>query len=602
VESLPKSHGQKPVTDNIRMTPQRKKAMEQLLTSETEYCYALMNVHNYYLRPMKNAVLQHKIPITESDISTIFGCFENICQLHLNVLKTLEINFRKDFTPGEVFVKIAPMMKIYITYAMGAEKRRDLLKKLRRITKIEYFLAECKRESKSEFDLEHFLELPMNRLYVYENIFQAIIDHTPESSSDKERMISVVKTIKSIYEQVEKKYRGSDEVGKVLEISNRISGLPDGLDLVAPYRVFVKEGPLDMTQSDWKKTKPQSYFVFLFNDLLVVAKKPSKFTSGSRRYICELVLKLHECHIDRTRDGRAAFVLFMPKNGVFYSFYCSDQTMKESWSSAIQKTCDNIKNTRQQRLLSNPTSDESPTMKLKVNLVCGRNLLPTLHDVADIFCLFRLSSQSQASAVSGGDKGFRSHPLWEQEFFFDVYDPSVEFLEVSVRDKKQNRLLGKTKIDLEELFDYVKVEKWYRLEGNRGELLIGLTIGPTFVSTPSSKARSRTNKVSDTNKQSTNVPQAKVSTSTPSENSNNNNAANANTGVNANTVNIAKTTNTTDNPKPISLHIRNYTNTSNPERPNLWLGSRRADYSSRQPRATDSAVMCNKDTPNSPAK
>jgi hypothetical protein len=202
------------------MTPQRKKAMEQLLTSETEYCYALMNVHNYYLRPMKNAVLQHKIPITESDISTIFGCFENICQLHLNVLKTLEINFRKDFTPGEVFVKIAPMMKIYITYAMGAEKRRDLLKKLRRITKIEYFLAECKRESKSEFDLEHFLELPMNRLYVYENIFQAIIDHTPESSSDKERMISVVKTIKSIYEQVEKKYRGSDEVGKVLEISN----------------------------------------------------------------------------------------------------------------------------------------------------------------------------------------------------------------------------------------------------------------------------------------------------------------------------------------------------------------------------------------------
>jgi hypothetical protein len=71
---------------------------------------------------------------------------------------------------------------------------------------------------------------------------------------------------------------------------------------VAPHRVFVKEGPLEMMQSIWRKTKPQSYFVFLFNDLLIVTKRPSKITSG-KRCVCELALKLYECQIDDVHDG-----------------------------------------------------------------------------------------------------------------------------------------------------------------------------------------------------------------------------------------------------------------------------------------------------------
>jgi hypothetical protein len=42
-------------------------------------------------------------------------------------------------------------------------------------------------------------------------------------------MYSVLKTIKTIYEQIERKQRGTDEVAKVVEISNRISGLPEDL-------------------------------------------------------------------------------------------------------------------------------------------------------------------------------------------------------------------------------------------------------------------------------------------------------------------------------------------------------------------------------------
>lgn len=150
-------------------------------------------------------------------------------------------------------------------------------------------------------------------------------------------------------------------------------------------------------QSVWRKTKPQSYFVFLFNDLLIATKKPSKITSG-KRCVCELALKLHECQIDYTRDGiifssqpliqsftpfsllffslslshhiqsffwtrshflncfcsaQAAFVLHLPKKDIYYSFYCSDRTMRESWRSAILKTFETIKSSRQQYDIEN---------------------------------------------------------------------------------------------------------------------------------------------------------------------------------------------------------------------------------------------------------
>jgi hypothetical protein len=72
-------------------------------------------------------------------------------------------------------------------------------------------------------------------------------------------------------------------------------------------------------------------------------------------------------------------------------------------------------------------------------------------------------------------------------------DPSIEVLEISVRDKKENRVLGTTKIELDDLFDYVKVEKWYCLDESRGELLVGLTIGPTFSRVSSSTSSSARN-------------------------------------------------------------------------------------------------------------
>ena len=78
-----------------------------------------------------------------------------------------------------------------------------------------------------------------------------------------------------------------------------------------------------MKQSDWKKQRASSFFVFLFNDMVLVTKKPSKSTrtlsragsdryvlgklSTSRRFAVEAIINLHETHLDHGEEGNEFF-------------------------------------------------------------------------------------------------------------------------------------------------------------------------------------------------------------------------------------------------------------------------------------------------------
>jgi hypothetical protein len=89
-------------------------------------------------------------------------------------LKALEINFSKNATPGEVFKKMAPMMKVYTGYIADRGRSTETLRKFRGNTKISRFLDECKEKSGHAKELEELLELPYRRLDVYENLLQVL--------------------------------------------------------------------------------------------------------------------------------------------------------------------------------------------------------------------------------------------------------------------------------------------------------------------------------------------------------------------------------------------------------------------------------------------
>jgi hypothetical protein len=479
--------------DNAATQFMRKKALDEVLKSESEYVIYLILVNQNYLQPLKQAAATKRIPITEKDVAALFSCFESVCKFHQSFLKALEINFAKHATPGEVFKKMAPMMKVYTGYIADQVRSTETLRKFRRNTKISNFLDECKEKSGQAKDLEDLLDLPYQRLDVYENLLQSLISLTPKDHPDYKTLEEAQNVIHSVNQEIQEKNREREDRGKILEISNKITGMPPRVALVAPHRVFFKEGPLEMKQSDWKKQRASSFFVFLFNDMVLVTKKPSKL-STSRRFAVEAIINLHETHLDHGEEDRVAFSLYVSKKDISYTFYAEDHNKKKEWFETIERCLHGLKNVRS-RTLDNKGDDTTAT-KLKIKLIAGKNMLPSLYDRAHLVVIFRVGENVIESKVKTANDIYVCNPLWDEEFVMEVSDPSTDMLRVTVKDTSSDRILGKTKIVLSDLYEYVPSEKWYTLKEavnieRPGEISLCLTLGEGFQSAPAGPLKSR---------------------------------------------------------------------------------------------------------------
>lgn len=74
-------------------------------------------------------------------------------------------------------------------------------------------------------------------------------------------------------------------------------------------------------------------------------------------------------------------------------------------------------------------------------------------------------------------------PQWDEKFLMVVKNPYEQTLQIEVRDKSNDECLGLVQIPLADFYDYVENVSWRQLQvnnQNRGELLVGITIGPSF--------------------------------------------------------------------------------------------------------------------------
>lgn len=134
------------------------------------------------------------------------------------------------------------------------------------------------------------------------------------------------------------------------------------------------------------------------------------------------------------------------------------------------------------RTLDNKGDDTTAT-KLKLKLIAGKNILPSLYgksrwsaiapsftsdvndpDRAHLVVIFRVGENVIESKVKTANDIYVCNPLWDEEFVMEVSDPSTDMLRVTVKDTSSDRILGKTKIVLSDLYEYVPSEKWYTLK------------------------------------------------------------------------------------------------------------------------------------------
>ncbi|VDD79832.1 unnamed protein product [Mesocestoides corti] len=268
-----------------------EEARFEIITSEASYYKSLtVLIDLFYKAPVFNPSAPNAV-ITEFDKHQLFSNIVNIHATSENLLHSLETSFRKDPLMENIceilYEHSETKLSYYVTYVKNQMyQTRTLSKLLNRPAFKEALIQIQSMPQCSSLDLNSFLVLPMQRVMRLRLLVAAVLHYTPKSSpayesglvalASLEKLISDCNTQKGHMEQKERLVTLSSQ----LEFKSTLRAVGTG------SRELIKEGNLRLLGtsnlpnaafrrklSDTFKNKPTQITLFLFTDLLLIAKR-----------------------------------------------------------------------------------------------------------------------------------------------------------------------------------------------------------------------------------------------------------------------------------------------------------------------------------------
>lgn len=261
----------------------RARVAQELVETERSYVYQLGLIVQQYLNPLRLAVDNKKEIITPADIKNIFGGIEVIYQYNSALLKTLEqrvAQWSDAQTLADIFSEMTVYLKAYNPYISSYTNAMDTIDRYMTNSAFVAFQNNAKRLKDARgLVLTDLLIIPIQRIPRYVMLLQELARSTPTTHPDFQPTLESLAKVKQLADKVNDYKREVENSTKVLTIQQSISGkLP--VKLFAPHRRFVREGKLSLLTGNDKKARAR--FCFLFNDLLLVAKKKKEGYSYKR--------------------------------------------------------------------------------------------------------------------------------------------------------------------------------------------------------------------------------------------------------------------------------------------------------------------------------
>jgi len=237
--------------------------ISEFLKSEREYVKVLDTVVNVFINPMKKIV-------SADHFKSVFSVMKNIMIMNKRLLQSLHersIAQKQDcnFCVGDILAEFCSESKNYVSYCNNLENALITLESCRKNSEVEDFLE------KTEFtglcgntDLPTLLSKPLARIAKYLVLVRDILQHTPNTHPDYNSVSSVVAEMEKVGGIVHEARRRSDNLHKILEIQNSISGVEKS-NIWTSGRVFLREGNF-VRMAKMKTTK---LHFFLFNDVII---------------------------------------------------------------------------------------------------------------------------------------------------------------------------------------------------------------------------------------------------------------------------------------------------------------------------------------------
>ncbi|XP_048241780.1 rho guanine nucleotide exchange factor 39-like isoform X1 [Haliotis rufescens] len=336
--------------EKARREKRRRKIERELFETEKTYLGHLELIQKYFDFPLKFACI-----IPDDAHSRIFSNSEQIYGVNQRLFELME-----QTTVGQAFHHLGPFLKLYSTYANNHEQAISTLQEWRQKKPefADYIQRQEYRPELKGLKLNALLITPVQRIPRYKMLLEDLLQHTCEDHHDHHHLAEATRQIAEIASHINEHIRQHENFQKMLTIQNCFdSSAPK---ILAPGRVFIKEGTLNKVARKGGRSHERMFF--LFSDILLYGK-PKLLDGGSRTYNCCCVLPLKHCQIHPVfipnaarSDGGGMFQVTCKDESLL--LYSDDQHNAKAWSDALEKAVMKLCTDRQ--TLRKPSSHKMP--------------------------------------------------------------------------------------------------------------------------------------------------------------------------------------------------------------------------------------------------
>ncbi|XP_042873803.1 protein ECT2-like isoform X6 [Penaeus japonicus] len=267
---------------DLKQLSARQRVFHELVKTECNYVNILDTIEKVIKGPLESIVQPGGPMLDAQELKFIFGNLPPIHEVHKrmrNDLLQLAHNWSDDASIGDIILKYSSdLQAAYPPFINYFENMKEMLQRIsierprfHAFLKIAQNKPECGRQS-----FQELLIRPVQRLPSMSLLINDILKHTEKTSPDHASLEQALDQIKSVMTYINDDKRKTEAKLKLFEIHNDIEMCPP--NLVASHRLYLSK--VDVTElSDTCSGRGDTLTLFLFNDVMEICKKKSKYNS-----------------------------------------------------------------------------------------------------------------------------------------------------------------------------------------------------------------------------------------------------------------------------------------------------------------------------------
>ncbi|XP_053384716.1 rho guanine nucleotide exchange factor 39-like [Mercenaria mercenaria] len=336
------------VEEDDRRERRRRRITEELFETEKTYIHHLELAYKFFEFPLRFNCL-----VSERAHAQLFSNLEQILEVNKKLLEYME-----QTTVGTAFKFLGPFLKLYSMYANNHQQAISTLQDSLKNEKFAEFIRE--QEDRPEvmgLKIGALLITPVQRIPRYKLLLEDLLENTSEEHHDYAMLKEAAKQVGEIARHINEHVRQNENFQKMLSIHNSFDN--SAPKILAPGRVFIKEGKLNKISR--RGGRSQERMFFLFSDMMIYGK-PKLLDSGNNSYTCCCVLPLKHCQVEKVlgsvqrTDGGGMFRINCKEESLL--LFCTDPDEAQSWVDCTEAAIRKLNVNRQ--TLRKPSSQNVP--------------------------------------------------------------------------------------------------------------------------------------------------------------------------------------------------------------------------------------------------